>query len=351
MSTRRRVCGGGRLATVAVAAVALVAVFGSALAAEAQTRFFEGKTIRIVVGFSAGGGFDTYSRAIARHLGRHVPGHPTVIVENMTGAASLIAANHAYKVAKPDGLTIVNFHGNQVLGQLLGREGIEFDVRKFQWLGTPMRDNAVCALTRASGVTTLEQWMAAKTPVKLGGVGPGDTPHDVARILPVALGLPIQLVRGYKGTAEIRLAAESGELAGGCWQWESIKVTWRKALDAGEINVVLQITPRPHPELPRVPVASTLAKTEEARQLLHAGIVVPTGISRVYALPPATPADRVQVLRAAFGATLRDPQFVAEAQKAKLDIDPMSGEELARVVDELFKLDTAVVTKLKGILR
>jgi tripartite-type tricarboxylate transporter receptor subunit TctC len=323
----------------------------AAVAVQAQPKFFEGKTIRIVVGFSAGGGFDTYSRTIARHLAKHVPGRPAVLVENMPGAASLIAANHAYKVAKPDGLTVVNFHGNQLVGQLLGREGIEFDARKFAWLGVPVRDSTACALTRASGITTAEQWTAAKAPVKLGGVGPGDTTHDTARILEAALGLPIQLVRGYKGTADIRLAAESGEVQGGCWQWESIKVTWRKALEANEIAIVLQVTEKPLPDLPRVPLALSLAKTEEARQLLRAGVIVPTAISRLYALPPGTPPDRVQTLRAAFQETLRDPEFLADARQAKLDVEPMAAAELERLVEDLLRLDPAVAAKLKGILR
>jgi tripartite-type tricarboxylate transporter receptor subunit TctC len=334
----------------ATAALALLAALAVVRPAEPQPSFFEGKTIHIVVGFTPGGGFDTYSRAIGRHLAKHVTGRPAVVVENMPGAASLIAANHAFKVARPDGLTIVNFHGNQLVGQLLGRDGIEFDARKFQWLGVPVRDNTVCALTRASGIATAEQWMAAKTPVKLGGVGPGDTTHDTARVLQAA-GLPIQLVRGYKGTAEIRMAAESGEVSGGCWQWESVKVTWRKALDAGEITIVLQVTEKPLPDLPRVPLALDLVRTEEARQLLRAAVIVPTTISRLYALPPGTPTDRVQALRAAFGATLRDPEFLADARQAKLDVDPVGGEELERHVEELFRLDPVVAAKLKGLLR
>jgi len=328
----------------------VVVTFAFTLPVYAQSRFFEGKTIRIIVGFSPGGGYDTYSRTIARHMSRHIAGSPTVIVENMTGAVSLLAANHAYKIARPDGLTIVNFHGNQVVGQLLGREGIEFDARKFKYVGVPMRDSAACALTKASGITSLEQWMAAKTPVKLGAVGPGDTSHDVGRVLQTALGLPIQLVRGYKGTAEIRLAAESGEVAGGCWQWESIKSTWRKALE-GDISIVLQMAPKPLPDLPNVPLAVSLAKTDEARQLIEAGVVVPTAISRLYALPPGTPDDRVQTLRKAFLDTLHDPELLADAARAKLEIGAMSGEETERVVLELFKLDPAVAAKLKGILR
>ena len=334
-----------------VGALALLAMMAGGAPAQGEGRFFEGKTIRIIVGFSAGGGYDTYSRVIARHMGRHLPGNPTIIVENMPGAASLIAANHVYKVAKPDGLTIVNFHGNQVVGQVLGREGIEFDARKFLFIGAPMRDSAACALMKASGVTSLEQWRSAQTPVKLGGIGPGDTTHDVARVLQATLGLPIQLVRGYKGTADIRLAAEAGEVAGGCWQWESIKATWRRALEGGEISIVLQIAPKPLPDLPQVPVASSLAKTEEARQLINAGITVPTAISRLYALPPGTPADRLQALRAAFLETLRDPEFTADATRAKLEVDPIGGEETDRLVQDLLTLDPALAVKLRGILR
>lgn len=335
----------------AVASLALLAGLAAVLPAAAQPRLFEGKTIRIVVGFSAGGGFDTYSRAIARHLGKHLPGTPSVLVENMPGAASLIAANHGYKVARPDGLTIVNFHGNQLIGQLLGRPGVEFDARKFVWLGVPVRDNTVCALTRASGIATAEQWMAARTPVKLGGIGPGDTTHDTARVLQAALGLPIHLVRGYKGTADIRLAAESGEVAGGCWQWESVKVTWRKALDAGDIAIVLQVTARPLPDLPGVPMALDLAKTDEGRRLLQAGVIVPTAISRLYAVPPGTPPDRVQALRGAFLATLRDPEFLAEARQARLDIDPLGSQELERLVEDLFRLEPPLAAKLGEMLK
>jgi tripartite-type tricarboxylate transporter receptor subunit TctC len=138
----------------------LIAAFCGSLISPAfgQEKFFEGKTIRIIVGFAAGGGFDIYSRAIARHMGRHIPGNPSVIVENMTGAGSLLAANHLYKVAKPDGLTIGNIHGNQILNQVLGSPGIEFDARRFEWIGVPVKDNGACALTKASGITSLEKW-------------------------------------------------------------------------------------------------------------------------------------------------------------------------------------------------
>lgn len=332
--------------------LAILFAFGAwAAPARAQEAFFKGKTMRIVVGFSAGGGFDAYSRAIARHMGKHIPGNPTIIVENMAGAASILSANHLYRIAKPDGLTIGNFHGFQILNQVLGAPGIEFDARKLEWLGVPVQDTGACALTRASGIASLEQWRAAKTPVKLGGVGPGDASYGMARVLKEVLGLPVQPIPGYKGTAEIRLASESGELAGGCWQWESIKVIWRKALDAGEVNLVIQLVRQPHPELPKVPLGVSLAKTEEARLLLQAAVHDPNSITRPYSLPPGTPKERVKLLQKAFMDTMKDGEFLADAKKSRMDIDPVPGGEVEKTVARFFKLDPALVTKLREILK
>jgi tripartite-type tricarboxylate transporter receptor subunit TctC len=313
--------------------------------------FYAGKTIRIVVGFPAGGGFDTYSRIMARHINKYIPGNPTVVVDNVTGAGSLIAANSVYKAAKPDGLTIGNFIGNLISQQLFGGSGIEFDARKFEWIGVPVKDHVVCALTKASGITSVEAWMAAKNPVKLGGSAPGTTNDDVAKLLKAALGLPIQLVTGYKGTAPIKLAAESGEIDGGCWAWESIKVMWRQGLDAGQVSIVLQAVPKAVPDLPKVPVAIELAKTEEGRKLIQIGIHDTAAITRPYAVPPGTPKDRVQILRRAFRETMKDKDFLAEAVKSKLDIDPLSGEEVAKIVAGLFKVDSAMVAKMSEILK
>jgi tripartite-type tricarboxylate transporter receptor subunit TctC len=313
--------------------------------------FYAGKTIKIVVGFPAGGGFDTYSRVMGRHIGKHIPGNPAVIVDNVTGAGSLIAANTIYKATKPDGLTIGNFIGNLISQQLFGGSGIEFDARKFEWIGVPVKDHVVCALTKASGITSVDAWMAAKTPVKLGGSAPGTTNDDVAKLLKAALGLPIQLVTGYKGTAPIKLAAESGEIDGSCWAWESIKVMWRQGLETGNANIVLQAVPKAVPDLPKVPLAIELAKTDEARKLIQVGIHDTSAITRPYALPPGTPKDRVQMLRRAFRETLKDKDFLAEAIKSKLDVDPVSGEEVEKTVAGLFKLDSATVAKMGEILK
>ncbi|MBI2087298.1 MAG: hypothetical protein HYT78_00990 [Deltaproteobacteria bacterium] len=331
-------------ATIAVLTLMAGSVRGS------THEFFKGKTLRIVVGFSAGGGFDTYSRAIARQLGKHIPGNPTVIVDNMPGAGSLITANHVYNVAKPDGLSIGNFIGGLLVGQILGRPGIQFDALKFEYVGAPTKEKYVCALTKASGITDVEKWLAAKTPVKLGGTGPGAGTDDVPKILRGALGLPIQLVSGYKGTSDIRLAAESGEVAGGCWGWPSVKVTWSKGLKSGDVVVVVQMVPKPHRDLPAVPLAVSLATTEEARQLIQAGIHDPSIVTYLYALPPGTAKDRVQILRRAFEKTLEDPEFLADAEKSGLDLDPVTGEEAGAAVARFFKLSPAMVNKLKGLL-
>jgi tripartite-type tricarboxylate transporter receptor subunit TctC len=331
-------------------AAALVSGFSARGSIHAQD-FYKDKTIRIVVGFSAGGGFDTYSRTLARHWGKYIPGHPTIIVENMTGAGSLIAANHVYKVAKPDGLTMGHFIGGLFLGQVLGQKGVEFDARKFEYVGAPVTDHVVCAFTKASGITSVERWMASKTPVKMGGVAPGaSTPDNATKIFKEALGLPIQLVSGYKGTSDIRLAADGGELAGGCWGWDSISSTWRKPLDTGDVVVVMQAAAKAHPDLPKVPMAMSLAKTDEARKLLEVAVHGDSEIVRTYTLPPGTPKDRVQMLRRGFVETLKDPEFLAEVKKAKLGVNPVSGEEIEKTIGGLFKLDAKLVNRLKEIL-
>ena len=337
-----------RPAWALLAATIVLALAGSS-PLEAQS-FFAGKTVRIVVGLAPGGGFDTYARLLARHLGRHIPGNPAIIVENMTGAGSLISANHLYRVAKPDGLTIGHFNGGLFLGQALGQPGIEFDARRFEYIGATVKEEVVCSMTRASGVTSVEQWMAAKTPVKIGAVSPGAPTDNSPRILKAALGLPIQVVTGYKGTAEIRLAAEGGEVAGACWAWESMRATWRRALEAGDAIPIVQVTSKPLADLPKVPLAISLAKTDEARRLIQVGIQDGSAYSRPFIAPPGTPKDRVQVLRKAFVAALSDPALRAEADRAQLTLDPVSGEELERLVAGLFSLDPPFVDKLKSIL-
>jgi tripartite-type tricarboxylate transporter receptor subunit TctC len=332
---------------VAFAVSALVS--WSANATLAQEPFYKGKTIRVVVATSAGGGFDAYTRMITRHMGKFVPGNPAFVVENMPGAGHLIGANHIYKVAKPDGLTLGHFQGGLFLYQVFGRPGIEFDAKQFEFIGSPIKESRACAFTKASGIISVEKWLASKTPVKLGGIG-GAAPDDIARMLAATTALPVQLVAGYKGTSEIRMAAESGELAGGCWTWDSIRATWTKAIQSGDAVVVLQLLSKPHPELANIPLAQSFAKSDEARQLMQAGVQDPADYYRPYVLPPRTPKDRVEILRKALQDTMKDPEFLADAAKSRLDIDPVTGTELENLVRGLFKLRPSMISKLKTIL-
>ena len=318
-----------------------------AAAASAATQdFYKGKTIRIIVGFSPGGAFDVYSRAIARHIGKHIAGNPTVIVENMPGAGSLILANQLFSAIKPDGLTIGNFIGSLLSGQLLDQKGIQFDARKFEYLGTPVRNHSICVLSKGSGVTNVDSWMAAKTPIKMGGIGQGTTTDNVIRVIRATLGLPIQLASGYKGMSDIRLATESGEVAGTCLAFRTV---WQKALDAGEVIPMVQVAPKPDPVYPKVPLAINLAKTEEARKIIEVGVHDDSATSLTYTLPPGTAKDRVALLRNAFLDTMKDSEFLAEMKKAMLDVDPVTGAEVEKIIHDHFKLDAALLGKLKDI--
>lgn len=318
-------------------------------AAAGDQDFFRGKTIRIVVGFAAGGGFDAYARIIARHMGRHIPGNPAMLVDNMTGAGSRVAANYLFR-APADGLVIGNFIGSLVLQQIMGDKGIEFDGRRFEWLGAPVQDENVCALTKASGINSLDDWFAAKKPVKLGGEAPGANDSDTPRVLKTALGLPIQLIEGFKGTSNIRVAAEAGEIDGGCWTWASIRTTWANGLESGMVKAIIQVNSKKAADIPDVPNAIDFAKTADARVLIDSGIHAPSAILRAYALPPGTPKNRLEVLRNAFNTTTTDGEFLAEMKKSKLEINPLSGTEVDSVVKKLFQTDAKSVAKIREVL-
>lgn len=333
-----------------VAALVWLAFAPISTSAQPAEEFYRGKTIRFVVGFSAGGGFDAYSRMIARHMGKHVPGHPSMNVENMSGAGSLIAANYMYAMAKADGLTVGNWSGGLILQQRLGQPGVQFDARRFEWVGAPVTDHPICALRRASGINSFADWVSAAKPVKLGATAPGAASVDIPKILRETLGLPIQLVEGYKGTADIHLAVEAGEVAGSCVAWESAKRIWRTDIAAGQLAPVLQINPSRHPHLAAVPNAIELANTDAKRQLIEVGIHGPAVIARAYSLPPGTPKDRVKALQKAFMLTMKDPGFRAEMAKADFDVDPKGGEDVEKIVAGLFKVDPAVVATLREIL-
>jgi tripartite-type tricarboxylate transporter receptor subunit TctC len=254
-------------------------------------------------------------------------------------------------VAKPDGLSLGHFVGGLIMQQLLGKSGIEFDARKFEYIGVPAQDNFAIGLSKATGITSTEQWLASKKVIKLGGVGQGAPTDDIPKVLIATLGLPIHLVTGYAGTAPIRLAYNSGEVQGVCNAWESFKATWRNEIESGDLVIVLQTAAKLHPDLPKIPLAINFAKTDEARKLIQVAVHSVGPTARPYVLPPGTPKERVEILRRAFMSTVKDQELLAEAKQAKLDIDPIDGVELERNVKELFGLEPALVAKLKEILK
>jgi tripartite-type tricarboxylate transporter receptor subunit TctC len=317
----------------------------------AQTDFFQGKTIRIIVGYSPGGGYDALARMLSRHMGKYILGHPAIMVENMAGAGSLLAANYIYKVAKPDGLTMGHFSGGFAYSQATGQPGIELDTKKFVYVGAVARDESAIAFTKASAITSMEKWFAVKTPAKMGTTGPGAFGTDnVLKVVKVALNLPMQIISGYKGTADMRLAAEGGEIDGTTWGWDTMRSGWQKSLESGNVVVVLQTVPKPFADLPKVPLAIDLAKSAEAKQLIEYGIHYPSKITKTLALPPGTPAERGQTLQKALQETVKDPEFIAEAERARIGLAPVTADEMKKTVDGIFKLDPALLAKLKTIL-
>jgi tripartite-type tricarboxylate transporter receptor subunit TctC len=328
--------------------ITATAAIGFASTAQAQ-EFLKDKTLTFIVGYSPGGTYDQYTRLIARHINKHVSGNPTRVVENMPGAGGIIAANHLYNRVKPDGLTIAAWASPLILQHVMGNEATKFDGRKVGWVGIPGPYDTACHFNNESGIRTVDDWFAFKRPVKIASIGPGTSLSDVPKLLKAALGLPLDMVEGYKGGAEARLAVESGEVDGLCASWQATKVSWRSQMQSGKIHVVLQATLKSHPDLKKVPLAINYAKTDEARTLLRVADNVHV-YQFPYSVPPGTPPERLQVLQQAFIKTLRDPELIAEAKKADLEVEPIDGPTTAKTFAGLYELSPSLIAKLKDIL-
>lgn len=330
----------------------ILAVLPVSVHAASVEDFYKSKTLQFIVGGSAGGGYDTYTRLIARHIAQYIPGKPATVVQNMPGAAMLIAANYTYNSAPRDGTVIGNWSGPLILQHMLGNRAVKFDGKKFGWLGMPTADALVCITTERSGIRSVDDWRKSKTRLKFGGNGPGTSGTDDVKIFAAAAAgdFPVQVIEGYKGTADIRIAAETGELDGSCTlSWQSAKVTWANALKAKQVHVVLQMSFESHPDLKGVPLAVDYAKSDEGKKLLRLASDL-YGKQRLYSLPPQVPPQRAQALQKAFIAALKDPQLLAEAEKAKLEIDPIDGPGIEKMVHGLYEIEPAVVSRVKQIL-
>jgi tripartite-type tricarboxylate transporter receptor subunit TctC len=321
----------------------LAIVVGLVLLAPTQSSaddFYKGKTIRFVVGLAPGGGYDLSARTVGRHIGKHIPGNPTIIVENMTGAGSTRAANYTFNSAKPDGLFIGIWNSALILRRALGDKAMLFDARKFGWIGAPTVGTPHCSIMAHTGLKTLKDVLASDREIKMGSTGPGSTYDDTPRVLNQTVGTKFKIVSGYEGSGPIYVAMRRKEIDGGCWGWESARTTARALLDGqGDEKLIpfLIHRPEPDPEVKGLPLMPEIIKGDDNISAYNTWVGT-FEFQRPFMVPPGTSKERLQILRRAFAETMKDPEFVAEAKKSKLQITYVSGEEIDKHVDRVLSV-------------
>lgn len=314
--------------------------------------FYRGRTVRIVVGYGAGGGYDTYSRLIGKHLAKYIPGTPTVIVENMPGAGSKLALSQVYNALPKDGTVIGNGDGGFALQQVLNPQEFDFDFAKWQYLGVPSSIQYVVMVKKSAadeaGVKSFADLLqAGGKELIIGSTGPADNLN--ARIAREVLGARLKIVPGYAGTAAIRLAMDSGEVDGFVNSWDSIKITNMDDVQGGSWLPLLRLTENPIADVPSVPSGLDFATTDEQRQILRYGSYQTQLFQRPYVLAPEVPRDRTVALRSAFEKALKDPEFLAEAERAKLDIAPISGDAIQKLVLDFLTMPDSIKPRLRQL--
>ena len=310
--------------------------------AQSVEDFYKGKSINLLIGFSVGGGYDLYARHLARHIGKHIPGKPNILPQNMAGAGSLRAAAFLYSAAPKDGTSIGTFSRTTGINPLL-ESGATFDGTKFTWLGSVTDDTSLCVTWHTSPVKTWKDMV--EKPVTLGGQGPSSEPDIFARLYKNVFGAPIKLVAGYPGTNEITLAMERGEVDGLCGlSWSTIKGRHSAWLRDKKINLIVQAAFRKEQEISDVPLIMDQTKDAEKIQILKL-ILAAQEMARPFAAPPDIPADRKAALIAAFDATMKDPEFLAEAKKLNMDVNPVTAGALDKLLAELYATPKDVVKK------
>jgi tripartite-type tricarboxylate transporter receptor subunit TctC len=311
---------------IARTAVALV-MLGAALPALAQS--FAGKTVTIIVGYKPGGGYDATARLLARHLPKHIPGRPSVIVQNMPGANSVIAANHVYNVAKPDGLTIATFNRNLPIAQLTGVEGVKYDMTKFAWIGSAANESTILAIRADLPYKTFDELRKAKETVVIGSTGPGANTHDFPLLLKELVGVNLKIVSGYSSSADIMLAVERKEVDGRAGSFTSL----RPFIERGVVRPVVRARST-EPGIDQLPVDESFAPNPRAKAIM-ALRSAPELVARPYVMPPKTPADIVKVMREAFAKAIQDPELVAEGKKSKMELEYTSGDQAQKILADV----------------
>jgi tripartite-type tricarboxylate transporter receptor subunit TctC len=320
---------------------------------KAVADFYRGKTVRIVVGFSAGGGYDQYSRLIARHLSRHIPGNPNVLVENMPGVGSMIAANHMFNAATKDGSVIGNLSGPIVLEQLFANPAVQYDMAKFRYLAVPVSESYLMIVHKRTGIAKFDDLRGDKGKQVTMGAIPGSTVEHAPIMVREALNANLKIVSGYKGTADVRLALDSGEVDGFFNTWVSSKVTSIDKVRSGEWVVLAQLCEKPMKDLivSNVPTIPQIARSEEQRLLLKYGTSTPNDFGKVYVLPPGVPAERAQALEDAFAKVFKDKELLADANKGRLEVDPLIRAPIQKLVTEFLAMPSDLKNKLQTVLK
>jgi tripartite-type tricarboxylate transporter receptor subunit TctC len=323
-------------------------VLTSPIAAQPAGDSLAGKSVSMIIGFGAGGGYDLWGRTVGRHIGRHLPGAPTVIPQNMPGAGSYAAASYIFNIAPKDGTVLGIIARDAALGPLSGATGARFDPTRLSWIGTPTKETNVCIAYHTSQVKSVLDLYDKQLIV--GDTGPGTGTRSYPKALNELLGMKFKLVGGFPASSDVFLAMERGEVEGICESLDSIKIRRPDWIPTKKISILFQGGAEPNPELDGVPFVLDLARTGEQRQaieFLYAG----QGIGRPFVAPPDLPADRLKMLRDAFNATMTDPAFVAEAQKSKLDLEPEDGEHLAVLIAKIYATPKPIVNKITSLIK
>ena len=316
--------------------------------AQSEADFYKGKNVDLYIGYSAGGGYDVYGRIVARHIGKHLPGKPNVVPKNMEGAGSLRLANWLAKVAPKDGTAFGIISRSTAFDPLFGYPGAQFTGTDLTWIGSANNEVSVCVAMADSGVATIEE--ARVKELTMGASGPNDDTGQFPRVINGLLGTRFKVVTGYPGGNDVVLAMERGEVHGRCgWSWSSLLSTHKNMLDNKRIHLLLQTALTKHPDLPNVPVITELAQTDEQKQMIRLFFARQV-MGRPFVAPPDVPAERLATLRKAFLDTMKDPEFLAEAAKSKLEINPVSGEEVQELVRELYKTPPETAKKAAALV-
>jgi tripartite-type tricarboxylate transporter receptor subunit TctC len=327
--------------TLIIAALVLAA---DAAGARPVEQFFARRTVTIIIGYTAGGSYDLYGRMVARHIGKHIPGQPAVIAQNMPGAGSLKAANYLYELAPKDGTALGVIVESAALEQTLANPAVQYDAGKFAYLGRVATSNNIFMQWHTARVQSLED--AKRMETSLAGTGPGSIAETVPRLLNAVIGTKFKLVSGYPASTEAMLAMERGEVDGASSSWAAVKVGKQAWLREKKIRIILQTTPERIAELPHTPSLGEIGDTPEDKQVF-ALYASGSAIGRSVLAPPGVPAERTQALRAAFQAMVKDPEFVAEIHKLNVELDPLPGEQLERLATQTLNIPAAVRERAK----